>query len=447
MTSTDTTAADGEDSTENTTVESTRGHGRGPWLRRLVAALVVLVVVAVATPFVIHAAPGVVGGEASYVVLSGSMAPVMTVGDVIVIERVDTATLAVGDIVSFDRPGERQPVTHRIVAVETDHIGTYYRTKGDASEAVDATSVRPNAVIGRLMEPKLPILGAWPVVFPGLGNVIRFTDTPVGFALVVVVPVAGLLLVEIRQLIQSANARTTQPQPDAAPSRPETPSVPTDDGDAAVADGGWAAATPAVVGTAADTATDGTVSFTKRDLTATSLALGSFALYSGAIAYITRISWTVAVFVLAVGGFLFAVGVRVAAPPAPGGVSGPDPGRVVTAELPAALRSAPRTTVQSLSHLLETAAAADRRVVADADGEGYFLPDGDVVLYVPPDGEVTAEAQTDDEQTSEDQSGRSDRHADGGDSARARADTDDDTGVEAAGDQKARSADQQSGDQ
>jgi signal peptidase len=400
-----------------------RGIRRSKWTHRTVNVLVVLVVVAVALPFVVYAAPGVIGGEAGFVVLSGSMSPTMEVGDVVVVERVDPDRIAVGDVVSFERPGEEVPVTHRVVAVDEDHIGTYYRTKGDAAETVDATSVRPGAVVGRLMEFDVPYAGPTQLVIPWLGSAILFVNTPVGFALAVALPIAGLLLIEVRRLVRATNVRRGDDDGDD-----DGDGDGDDDGDHRGGDGGTGPTAGGAVAPVGATNGDGvgdgvvlateaggargadggdaaTVSFTKRDLTATTVALGSFAVYSGAIAFLTGIGWTVAVFVLVVGGFLFAVGVRFAAPPAPDGGGPPatvspatdGTGRIVATELPPALRSAPRVPVDGLSELVAVATAADRRIVEDAAGEGYFLPDGDVVFHAPAENAGTADDDPDDQ--------------------------------------------------
>ena len=79
-----------------------------------------------------------------YVVLSGSMEPVLPVGAVAVIDQSDIQVQA-GDIAAFSR--EEQTVTHRIIK-STDEG---YVTKGDANKEVDTGTVAPEDILGTVV--------------------------------------------------------------------------------------------------------------------------------------------------------------------------------------------------------------------------------------------------------------------------------------------------------
>lgn len=79
-----------------------------------------------------------------YVVLSGSMEPVLPVGSIVVVDRSQTAVQA-GDIAAFSKEG--QTVTHRIVKVMEDG----YVTKGDANKEKDTGIIAPQAVLGKVI--------------------------------------------------------------------------------------------------------------------------------------------------------------------------------------------------------------------------------------------------------------------------------------------------------
>jgi signal peptidase len=118
----------------------------------LVSAVAVLaIVVAVATHFS-PAGQYKVFGHPVMTVLSGSMAPAIRTGDVIVDDQV-TATqathLQVGQIVTFrEAPGSTAMITHRIIAVQ-DHSGQVsYVTKGDANNAPDTSPSPASDVVG-----------------------------------------------------------------------------------------------------------------------------------------------------------------------------------------------------------------------------------------------------------------------------------------------------------
>jgi len=95
------------------------------------------------------------------VVLSGSMQPLFNPGDMVVIERLDPGSVAVGDIVAFHPPNaedEKTLVTHRVVEIVNDDGKIYLRTKGDNNEDVDPFLVPAENVVGRAVF-SLPYIG------------------------------------------------------------------------------------------------------------------------------------------------------------------------------------------------------------------------------------------------------------------------------------------------
>lgn len=76
---------------------------------------------------------------------SGSMAPALQVGDVILTRPVDEP-LGAGDIVTFSLPGQSSTQSHRVVGRNPD--GTYV-TRGDANPADDSTPVPAASVESR----------------------------------------------------------------------------------------------------------------------------------------------------------------------------------------------------------------------------------------------------------------------------------------------------------
>ena len=66
-------------------------------------------------------------------VLSGSMRPTLSPGDLAMTEGVPTSSLRVGDVIVFVPPNEASPVIHRIASLDGDVV----TTKGDANDAPD----------------------------------------------------------------------------------------------------------------------------------------------------------------------------------------------------------------------------------------------------------------------------------------------------------------------
>jgi signal peptidase I len=74
----------------------------------------------------------------SFYVRSGSMAPGIPVGALVVATRASADQLGVGDVIVFERPDQPGTmVTHRIVAVEETQAGRDFVTKGDANADPD----------------------------------------------------------------------------------------------------------------------------------------------------------------------------------------------------------------------------------------------------------------------------------------------------------------------
>ena len=144
------------------TAARTAGSTRGPattgtpsWRRSvrwagttLATALLLAVVAALAAVVVVPRA----AGAAPLVVLTGSMAPGIPAGSVVVVRPVDPRTLAVGDVVTSESAdGSGALVTHRVTAVGHDGAGEVeLTTRGDANTDADLDPVPASAVRGEL---------------------------------------------------------------------------------------------------------------------------------------------------------------------------------------------------------------------------------------------------------------------------------------------------------
>lgn len=110
-------------------------------------------------------------GIEPFTVLSGSMEPAYSAGDLIYVKEVDYRSLGEGDIITF-MLSEDTVATHRIVGVvpdENDPSVIRYRTKGDANDAEDGSLVHYKNVIGS------PIFS-----LPKMGYVANYIQNPPG---------------------------------------------------------------------------------------------------------------------------------------------------------------------------------------------------------------------------------------------------------------------------
>jgi signal peptidase len=156
----------------------------------LLAAVVVVAITAV---------PALVGAEQSYVVKSNSMAPSIDAGAVVYVAETDPATLAVGDVVSFEHDGDGPVITHRIVEVVSTDDGRAFRTRGDANDVADGTLVAPADVIGRVT-----------FHLPYVGYLVSLAGTTTGMIAFVVVPGVLLAVNECWRLYREGRAHAAE---------------------------------------------------------------------------------------------------------------------------------------------------------------------------------------------------------------------------------------------
>lgn len=121
----------------------------GFWRSTLAGASSVLLLAVLALAIALAVVPRVLGGEA-LTVLTGSMQPTYSPGDVVV--SVPQDSYAVGDVVTFQPvSGDPTLITHRIVAVQLGGPeGTSYVTRGDANGA-DDDPIKAEQVMGEVL--------------------------------------------------------------------------------------------------------------------------------------------------------------------------------------------------------------------------------------------------------------------------------------------------------
>ena len=116
----------------------------------------------------------VIFGFSWAMVISGSMEPIFSAGDMLIFRECEN--YSIGDIVIFKLNGSL--ITHRIIGSENG----LFITKGDANNIPDSEKLPPENICGKLT-----------AVLPVTGFIVRNLRTPIGIMLMVI---AGILLVE-----------------------------------------------------------------------------------------------------------------------------------------------------------------------------------------------------------------------------------------------------------
>ncbi|MDD4238079.1 MAG: signal peptidase I [Desulfotomaculaceae bacterium] len=96
------------------------------------------------------------------VIISGSMRPVMEIGDMVIVGRVNETVLKKGDIIQFRQKEGTMPTVHRIESITKQNDKNLYITKGDNNRIKDSEPVLPEQVVGKVIciVPK----AGWPTI-------------------------------------------------------------------------------------------------------------------------------------------------------------------------------------------------------------------------------------------------------------------------------------------
>jgi signal peptidase len=116
-------------------------------------------------------------GDRSFTMRSGSMAPAIETGDVVVTEPIMPLAAQVGDIVTFRDPeGSGKLFSHRVQAIRPVGADVRFVTRGDANTSTERWNVPSDGSVGRVL-----------YTVPKIGYALMWTGTvPARIALIVV---------------------------------------------------------------------------------------------------------------------------------------------------------------------------------------------------------------------------------------------------------------------
>lgn len=128
-----------------------------------------------------------------YVVMSGSMEPVLHTGSLVIVNPIAPELLAKNDMITFKGfDGSDKLITHRIVTVnQGDQIS--FTTRGDANDVNDPQPVSAKDVIGKVS-----------FNIPYIGYLMNFAKTKIGLLVLIIIPGIFIIILEMRKLFQYA---------------------------------------------------------------------------------------------------------------------------------------------------------------------------------------------------------------------------------------------------
>ena len=132
-------------------------------------------------------------------VISGSMEPTYSVGDLVYVKTVDPDSVKVGDPITFVLNEDLVVATHRVVAI--DSVNRQFTTKGDANETADASPVHFNNLIG------VPVFAV-----PLLGYVSAYIQSPPGMYVAIALGVVMVAVVFLPDFLAKKDKKEEQSQ-------------------------------------------------------------------------------------------------------------------------------------------------------------------------------------------------------------------------------------------
>jgi signal peptidase len=149
------------------------------------------------------------GGWKALDVLTGSMQPALSPGDLVIIHHVPLREIQVGDIVTYTNPANaRQTITHRVVGRSIKDGVQMITAKGDANSGPDAPF------------PGGRIVGRVALTVPALGQAVGWIKHPLAVALIVVIPGLVVIASEVRTLRRRLNHLKPKTAPEITPPPP-----------------------------------------------------------------------------------------------------------------------------------------------------------------------------------------------------------------------------------
>lgn len=159
-------------------------------VRTLFVYLFAICIIVAAILFAVNESPQKsIFGYRYYTVLTPSMEPAYSVGDVVIVKLVNADEIEVGDVITFNPSNDSDAyLTHRVTEKFSDYEGTgvtCFKTKGDANNTEDSFLIDSSRVIGTVT------LG-----IPKVGYIIRFVQ----LKWYIVIPLAVMLMVLFKLL-------------------------------------------------------------------------------------------------------------------------------------------------------------------------------------------------------------------------------------------------------
>jgi signal peptidase len=126
-------------------------------------------------------------------VLSGSMEPAFSPGDLIVVKSDSPEKREVNDVITY-RDNQNTFITHRIIATTEEQGKTLYQTKGDANNIEDEGLISNEQIVGSLQ-----------FHIPKAGKFVDMVTSPTGLIILAMIPLIILAMGIFTKLLNDNN--------------------------------------------------------------------------------------------------------------------------------------------------------------------------------------------------------------------------------------------------
>lgn len=138
----------------------------------------------------------------AYVIVSGSMEPIIKVRDAVIVRRCEEKDVKIGDVVTYRSQDEAFYgilITHRVVNIEEKDGHKLYITKGDHNETIDRTPVNFSQIRGKVI-----------MRIPKIGYLKYFLVEYYGWIIAIVVPSLGIIAYDIYKLFKNISKKNKE---------------------------------------------------------------------------------------------------------------------------------------------------------------------------------------------------------------------------------------------
>ena len=138
----------------------------------------------------------------AYVIVSGSMEPIIKIKDAVLVRRCEEKDIKVGDVVTYRSMDEAFYgilITHRVVNIIEENGEKIYITKGDNNETIDRSPIKFNQIQGKVA-----------MRIPKIGYLKYFLTENYGWIMIVVIPSIVIIVLDVLKIFKKGKNDNNQ---------------------------------------------------------------------------------------------------------------------------------------------------------------------------------------------------------------------------------------------